>query len=85
MNEREEMDAENAKQDDKVNNVRTEIQRMAAGCRSMFITGVTPTGEMVSLCFYNGYADLRAIQIESVDRIREIIAANSKRMPTELI
>jgi hypothetical protein len=85
MNEREEMEAENNKENAKVNSVRGEIQRMAAGLRSMVITGVTPTGEMVTLCFYNGYADLRAIQIESVDRIRDIINANAKRVPTESV
>ncbi len=85
MNEREEMDEANAKMDDKVSETRQEIMRMAQGCRSMFITAVAPNGEMVSLCFYAGYADLRAIQIESGDRIKEIIARGAKRIPSQLL
>jgi hypothetical protein len=85
MNEREEMDAEEAAQNEKVNQVREEMQRIAAGARSMFIVAVTPNGEMSSLCFFAGYADMRAMQIEGSDRIREIIAVNSKRGPTQLI
>lgn len=85
MSERDEMAAENAKQEEKVNEVRSEMQRMAAGCRSAYLIGVTPRGEMVSLCFYAGYADTRAMQVESMDRFREVIAHNSKRAPSQIV
>lgn len=85
MNEREEMAEENSKMDGKVGETRQEIIRMAQGCRSMFITAVAPNGEMVTLCFYSGYADLRAIQIEFGDRIKEVIAQNAKRVPSQLL
>lgn len=85
MNEREEMEAEKSRQNEQVSGVRAEMARMVAGCRSIVMLCVTPTGEMVTLCYYNGYADLRAIQVESIDRIREIIDANSKRVPSQTV
>jgi hypothetical protein len=85
MNECEEMESENTKAKERIDNVRSEVQRMAEGCRSLYLVAITPGGEMCSLCFYNGYADMKAMQAEAGDRLAEIIAAVSKRVPSQAV
>lgn len=85
MNEREEMEAENNRKKEAQDNVRGEGMRLLQGCRSAYVVGVTPSGEMVNLCFYAGYADMKAMQIESRERLTEIIMAITKRIPSQAL
>jgi hypothetical protein len=85
MNEREEMEADNSRKKEKQDEVRGEAMRVMQGCRSAYLVGVTPSGEMVNICFYAGYADMKAMQIESRERLTEIIMAISKHVPTQAL
>lgn len=85
MNEREEMDAEDQKALEKIAHVRSEMIRMVQGLRSVYLCGIAPSGEMVNLCFYVGYADVRAMQAESAERLAEMIHTNSRRAPSQIL
>lgn len=86
MNEREEMESAEHQASQKIREVRDEMRRMVDGCRSIYLVGVSPSGEMVNLCFYQGgYSDMRAMQAEARDRLAEIMGAITKRVPSQLI
>lgn len=85
MNEREEAEAEDKAMREKVDVIRAEVARIAAGARSLYLVGITPSGEMVNLCFYAGYADIRAMQIEAEERLAEIVATQSQRLPSQSV
>lgn len=85
MSERDEMRDQAAKMEEKIGQVRGEIQRIAQGARSAYFLAVMPNGEMVNLCFHAGYVDLRGMQIESAERLAEIINAGAKRLPSQAV
>lgn len=85
MNEREEHEAEQAKLTDDINRVRSEVQRMAGEARSLYMVSVSPAGEVVNLCFFQGYADIRAMQAEAFDQLRAIINQHTKKLPSQSV
>lgn len=85
MNEREEHEAEQAKLTDDINRVRGEVQRIAEDARSLYFVAVTPAGEIVNLCFFQGYADMKAMQAESREQIHAIINQHTKKLPSQSV
>lgn len=40
---------------------------------------------MSSQCFFQGYADLRALEAEAPERLHEMVMHSRKRIPSQLI
>lgn len=85
MNEREEHEAEQAKLTGDINKIRDEVARIASGARSLYMVSVSPAGEIVNLCFFQGYADIKAMQAEAREQLAGIIGANTKKLPSQSI
>jgi hypothetical protein len=85
MNEREEHEAEQAKLNSDMDRVRGEVRRIASEARSLYMVAVSPAGELVNLCFFQGYADIRAMQVESREQIMAMIQQHTKKLPSQAV
>lgn len=85
MSERDELEAEREAKAARVNEVRAEMLRIIPMARTVFMVAITPDGAMSSQCFFQGFADLRALQVETPERLDEMVMGVRKRVPSQLL